>query len=135
MLLLGHCPFGLEVALIFKGTEASWEGSKTTFHPKPWGTKASLKIEITQPISLYNTVQYLFISACCYIENVHYQDVMYTNVLCYMFLYFRIKLLKPLDIIECRMPHNALTRLDVQSSQCILILSCHTPIQNLMFLL
>ena len=37
--------------------------------------------EITQPISLYNTVQYLFISACCYIENVHYQDFTYTKVL------------------------------------------------------
>ena len=38
-LLLGHGPFGLEITLIFKGTEPSWEG-----------TKASLKIEITQPI-------------------------------------------------------------------------------------
>ena len=33
------------------------------------------------------------------------------------------------------MIQNALTRLDAQSRQCILILSCHTPIQNLMFLL
>ena len=28
------------------------------------------------------------------------------------FLYFRIKLLQPLDILECKMPQNALTRLD-----------------------
>ena len=28
-------PLGLEVALIFKGTEASGEGTKTTFHPSP----------------------------------------------------------------------------------------------------
>ena len=34
-LLLGHCPFGLDVNLIFKGTEASWEGTKATFHPSP----------------------------------------------------------------------------------------------------
>ena len=33
--LLGHCPFGLDVNLIFKGTEASWEGTKATFHPSP----------------------------------------------------------------------------------------------------
>ena len=33
--LLGHWPFGLDVNLIFKGTEASWEGTKATFHPSP----------------------------------------------------------------------------------------------------
>ena len=33
--LLGHCPFGLDVNLIFKVTEASWEGTKATFHPSP----------------------------------------------------------------------------------------------------
>ena len=33
--LLGHCPFGLDVNLIFKSTEASWEGTKATFHPSP----------------------------------------------------------------------------------------------------
>ena len=35
LLLLGHSPFGLEVTLIFKGTEASWEGTKATFHRSP----------------------------------------------------------------------------------------------------
>ena len=30
------------------------------------------------------------------------------------FLYFRIELLKPLDILECRMTQNALIRLDAQ---------------------
>ena len=35
LLLLGNCPFGLEVTLIFKCTEASWEGTKATFHPSP----------------------------------------------------------------------------------------------------
>ena len=34
-LLLGHYPFGLEVTLSFKGTEASWEGTKATFHSSP----------------------------------------------------------------------------------------------------
>ena len=29
------------------------------------------------------TIQYITISSCCYIENVHYQDVTYTKVLCY----------------------------------------------------
>ena len=33
-------------------------------------------------------------SACCYIENVHYQDVTYTKVLCYMFSLFQDKGLK-----------------------------------------
>ena len=40
------------------------------------------------------TIQYLFISACCYIENVHYQNVTYTTVLCYMFSLFQDKALK-----------------------------------------
>ena len=35
LLLLGHGPIGLEVTLNFKGTEASWEGTKATFHPSP----------------------------------------------------------------------------------------------------
>ena len=38
-LLLGHCPFGLEVTLIFKDTEASWEDTKATFHPSPGASK------------------------------------------------------------------------------------------------
>ena len=35
LLLLGHGPFSLEVTLNFKGTEASWEGTKATFYPSP----------------------------------------------------------------------------------------------------
>ena len=42
-LLLGHCPFGLEVTPIFKGTEASWEGTKATFHPNPRVPRPVLK--------------------------------------------------------------------------------------------
>ena len=35
LLLLGHCPFGLEVTLIFNDTEVCWESTKATFHPSP----------------------------------------------------------------------------------------------------
>ena len=45
MLLLAHCPFGLEVTLIFKGTEASWEGTKATFYPSPGAPRPVFKIE------------------------------------------------------------------------------------------
>ena len=33
LLLLGHCPFGLEVTLFFNGTEVSWKETHATFHP------------------------------------------------------------------------------------------------------
>ena len=47
LMLLGHCLFSYEVTLIFKGTEASWEGTKSTFHESPGAPRPVLKYKLS----------------------------------------------------------------------------------------
>ena len=53
-------------------------------------------------------------------NNTTNLTIQYSTISIYFSMLLYIKAL------ECRMVQNALTRLDAQSSQCILILSCHT---------